>query len=195
MSEKGYTLIELLVTMIILSIVVAGLTTIFVSGSNAEAQLNNRFQAQLQARTALDKLRLDIHCALCGAGADGQHVSEREARGRQLLCRDTDDLVVCRAGARRRRRAISSIARRAPRTFASLLTRAACSIADYLTSSSVFTTATVPQYSLQTVGVSLTVSTNQKSKTAEVYKLSDSIVARASTRCVTSGGCAAPTVP
>ena len=62
-SEKGYTLIELLVTMIILSIVVAGLTTIFVSGSNAEAQLNNRFQAQLQARTALDKLRLDIHCA------------------------------------------------------------------------------------------------------------------------------------
>jgi hypothetical protein len=68
-------------------------------------------------------------------------------------------------------------------------------IADYLTSSSVFTTATVPQYSLQTVGVNLTVSTNQKTKTAEVYKLSDSIVARASTRCGTVGGCAAPTVP
>jgi hypothetical protein len=42
--------------------------------------------------------------------------------------------------------------------------------------------------------VSLTVSTNPKSKTAEVYKLTDSIVARASTRCGTSGGCAAPTV-
>jgi hypothetical protein len=27
-----------------------------------------------------------------------------------------------------------------------------------------------------------------------VYKLTDSIVARASTRCATSGGCAAPTV-
>ena len=63
MNEKGYTLVELLVVMVILSIVVAGLTTVFVTGSNAEAQLNNRFQAQLQARTAIDKLRLDIHCA------------------------------------------------------------------------------------------------------------------------------------
>src|SRR5258708_5052039 len=39
-NEKGYTLVELLVVMIILSIVVAGLTTVFVTGSNAEAQLN-----------------------------------------------------------------------------------------------------------------------------------------------------------
>ena len=68
-------------------------------------------------------------------------------------------------------------------------------VADYLTSNSVFTTATIPQYSLQTVGVALTISANDKSKTAEVYKLNDSIVARASTRCVTSGGCAVPSVP
>src|SRR5438132_65537 len=42
-GEQGYTLIELLVTMVILSTVLAGLTTVFVSGSNAEAQLNRRF--------------------------------------------------------------------------------------------------------------------------------------------------------
>lgn len=194
MNEKGYTLVELLVTMIILSVVVAGLTTVFVSGSNAEAQLNNRFQAQLQARTALDKLRLDIHCATAAqAQTVNTYPSVKLAVGncypstatiswcavqvlaappRYQLYRTTGTTNVCQASD-------------ASRTL----------IADYLTSSSVFTTSTIPQYSLQTVGVTLTVSANNKSKTAEVYKLSDSIVARGSTRCVTAGGCAAPSVP
>ena len=40
----------------------AGLTTLFVQGSNAELDMNNRFQAQLNARLALDKVRREIHC-------------------------------------------------------------------------------------------------------------------------------------
>jgi len=39
------------------------LTTLFVSGSRAELDQSNRFQAQQNARLALDKLRREIHCA------------------------------------------------------------------------------------------------------------------------------------
>ena len=62
-KEEGYTLVELLVVMVILGTVLAGLTTVFVGGSNAEIRLNQRFQAQQQARLALDRIRTDIHCA------------------------------------------------------------------------------------------------------------------------------------
>src|SRR5205823_9436825 len=55
--------VELLVVMAILGTVLGGLTTVFVSGSNAQLQLTRRYQAQQQARLALDKLRVDIHCA------------------------------------------------------------------------------------------------------------------------------------
>ena len=49
-NEGGYTLVEMLVVMAILGVVISGLTTIFVSGSHAELDLNRRFQAQQQAR-------------------------------------------------------------------------------------------------------------------------------------------------
>ncbi len=62
-SERGYSLIESLVTILILGIVVTGLTTTFVSSSHAELDLSRRFQAQEQARVALDKLRRELHCA------------------------------------------------------------------------------------------------------------------------------------
>src|SRR6476646_4550317 len=62
-KEEGYSLVELLVVMIILGTVLASLTTVFVSGSKAEVALNQRFQAQQQARLALDRIRADIHCA------------------------------------------------------------------------------------------------------------------------------------
>jgi type II secretory pathway pseudopilin PulG len=61
--ERGITLIEALVTMLILGIVLASLTGAFVSASHAELDLNRRFQAQGQARLALDKLRRELHCA------------------------------------------------------------------------------------------------------------------------------------
>lgn len=62
-SEGGHTLIELLSVMIILGIVLTSLTTLFVSGAKAELETNKRFQAQSQARTAVDRLRREIHCA------------------------------------------------------------------------------------------------------------------------------------
>ena len=68
-------------------------------------------------------------------------------------------------------------------------------IADYLTTSSAFTTATIKQYTLQRVGIDFKVSANPTTTTADVYELTDSIVARNATRCVTAGGCSAPSVP
>jgi hypothetical protein len=67
-------------------------------------------------------------------------------------------------------------------------------VADYLTTSAAFTTATIPQFTLQRVAVDLKVSVNRV-MTRDAYELTDSIVARNSTRCVTSGGCSAPVVP
>jgi prepilin-type N-terminal cleavage/methylation domain-containing protein len=62
-GESGYSLVEMLTVMVIMSIVFAGVTTVFVAGSRAQAEQDRRFQAQLSTRLALDKIRRDIHCA------------------------------------------------------------------------------------------------------------------------------------
>jgi prepilin-type N-terminal cleavage/methylation domain-containing protein len=62
-GESGYTLIEMVTVLAILGTVLGALVTVFVTGSNAEASLNTRFQAQLHARTALDTMRREVHCA------------------------------------------------------------------------------------------------------------------------------------
>ena len=62
-GEAGYSLIEMITVMAIMSIVFAGITDIFVAGSKAQTDQDNRFRAQLNTRLALDKIRRDIHCA------------------------------------------------------------------------------------------------------------------------------------
>jgi type II secretory pathway pseudopilin PulG len=62
-GESGVTIAEMLTVMIIMSIVFAGITSVFVAGSKAAADQDRRFQAQLTTRLALDKIRKDIHCA------------------------------------------------------------------------------------------------------------------------------------
>ena len=61
--ERGYSLVEMLIVMAILGVVMASLTTVFVQATNAEQGMNDRFQAQLTARLALDKMRREVHCA------------------------------------------------------------------------------------------------------------------------------------
>ena len=62
-EQRGYSMFELLTVIAILGIVLAGLTTVFVSGSTAELDMNRRFQAQQDGRVAMDKLRREVHCA------------------------------------------------------------------------------------------------------------------------------------
>jgi type II secretory pathway pseudopilin PulG len=53
----------MLIVMSILGVVMGSLTTVFVQASNAEFDMNARFQAQLTSRLALDQMRREVHCA------------------------------------------------------------------------------------------------------------------------------------
>lgn len=192
-EETGYSLVELLVVMLILGVVMTGLTTVFVSGSNAQLDLSRRFDAQQQARAALDRIRGDIHCA---NAAQAQTIGSYP--GLKLLVAScypsTATISWC---------AVPATAPTRTQLYRSTATSSICTssdttrvlVADYLTTSTgVFTTSTIPQYSLQTVGVDFNVSVHPTT-TRDVYRLTDSIVTRNSTRCVTSGGCSVPSVP
>jgi type II secretory pathway pseudopilin PulG len=61
--ERGYSLVELLQVTVILAVVIGALMTVFVRAMNAELDMNQRFQAQQEARLAVDKMRREIHCA------------------------------------------------------------------------------------------------------------------------------------
>jgi Tfp pilus assembly protein PilW len=49
----------MIMVLAILGIVLGGVTTVFISGSRAELQVNNRFQAQEASRLALAAIRKD----------------------------------------------------------------------------------------------------------------------------------------
>lgn len=49
--------------MAILLIVIASLASVLVSATKSEVDAGKRFQVQVQDRTALDKLRRELHCA------------------------------------------------------------------------------------------------------------------------------------
>jgi prepilin-type N-terminal cleavage/methylation domain-containing protein len=62
-DERGYSLIELLVSMSILGSVMTSVSVLLVSATNSEVDMNRRFQAQTEARLGLDRLRREVHCA------------------------------------------------------------------------------------------------------------------------------------
>jgi len=181
-KEEGYSLVELLVVMVILGTVLASLTTVFVSGSSAEVALNRRFQAQQQARLALDKIRADIHCA---SAAQAQTIgtytgSIKLAEPSCYAYASTPTVSWCPVQVSTSRYAL----------YRSTATTNIC------TSSNVFTTAAIPQNSLQTVAVDFRVSSDPKSPNLEVYELKDSIVVGNYTpRCNTNPTCAITAVP
>lgn len=62
-AEGGFTLIELIISMSILVIIIASLSSVLVSATRTEVDANNRFQAQEQARTSFTQLAREMHCA------------------------------------------------------------------------------------------------------------------------------------
>ena len=62
-GDRGYTLVELLVVLAIFTTVVTALVSLFTSGAKAELDMNRRFEAQQNARLALDRMRRELHCA------------------------------------------------------------------------------------------------------------------------------------
>ena len=62
-SEEGYTLIELLVVLAVLGLVLAPLASSFTSAMNSQTSQTRREESYMNARLALQRMRLDIHCA------------------------------------------------------------------------------------------------------------------------------------
>lgn len=62
-NDDGTTLVELIVVMVIMLVILAGLTDGFASVSHAEVDQTNLANDQQSARQALQRMRLDIHCA------------------------------------------------------------------------------------------------------------------------------------
>ena len=62
-DERGQTLVELLVVMVVLVIVIAPLADSFVTSLKQEVDQTRRESAFANARVALQRMRLDIHCA------------------------------------------------------------------------------------------------------------------------------------
>ena len=62
-GERGVTLSEMLVVLVVLGIVLTGMTTLFVSAAKSHDDQSNRVEAQHNARLALDALRREIRCA------------------------------------------------------------------------------------------------------------------------------------
>jgi type II secretory pathway pseudopilin PulG len=60
-EDGGYTLVELIVVLTILTTVLGSIVALFTAGINAEADQNRRFQAQQEVRLSLDKMRREIH--------------------------------------------------------------------------------------------------------------------------------------
>jgi type II secretory pathway pseudopilin PulG len=72
-DERGYSLVELITAMGILGAVMTSLTVVMVSATNADVRMNQEFQAQTDARTALERFRREGHaaCRADPAGASG----------------------------------------------------------------------------------------------------------------------------
>jgi prepilin-type N-terminal cleavage/methylation domain-containing protein len=201
-GDGGYTLVEMVIVMAILAVVTTGLTTVFVNGSNAELTMNRRFQAQQQARFALDKIRGDIHCA---SAAQAQTIGSYSGLKLNVAnCSATTPTVSWCA-------VPYSTSTTRYQLYRSTATTNICTasdttrlfVADYLTTgTNAFVTATIPRYSLQTVAVDFKISANPTT-TKDIYELKDSIVTRNATRCTTSSTtyvsatatCTAPSVP
>jgi prepilin-type N-terminal cleavage/methylation domain-containing protein len=169
--EAGYSLVEMLTVLVIMSIVFAGITDIFVSGSKAQADQDNRFQAQLATRLALDKIRKDIHCASDVTPFATNSVTLKLPAG---CGGDVSWCTAAVAGYTNRYRLY-----RQPGTTCGAN---GTMIADYLTSGAAFPAFnhTVGCQCLASLQVDFTVS--NRGSTADAYELTDTVFLRNSTR-------------
>ena len=164
--ERGYTIFELLQVTAILTIVLTGLTVVFVRAMNAEVQMNERFEAQHNARIAVDRMRREIHCAsaVTPTGASSSITVTLPAQcpssGGSVATVVYDTQLVSASRYR--------------------LRRAGVAIADYITSQNVFTYTPPTTGKLATLRVELPVDRSAAKK--RPWRLVADIVLRNTTR-------------
>jgi prepilin-type N-terminal cleavage/methylation domain-containing protein len=169
-DARGYTLVEMVTVVTIMGVVLTGITTLFVQGSNAEVDQNGRFQAQQDARLAVDKIRRDAHCASAIAltGATKATLTLPSGCGTQISwC----TVAVGAAGNRYR------LYRQSGATCGTSGVR----WADYLTSANVFAYAAQSTQTLAKLTVDIPVNP-RPTEPQETYELKTDIALRNSTR-------------
>jgi prepilin-type N-terminal cleavage/methylation domain-containing protein len=62
-ADSGFSLVELIITMVVMGIVMGGLADIFISGQRASADATARVTSQQSVRAAFDRLEYDVRCA------------------------------------------------------------------------------------------------------------------------------------
>jgi prepilin-type N-terminal cleavage/methylation domain-containing protein len=181
-DERGYSLVEMLTVVVIMGIVIGAMTSLFVSASNGELDMNRRFQAQESARLVMDKLRREIHCA-SAVSPSGSASSITITMPSQ--CPTSGGFMSVRwcalapPGAQAGRYAMYRS------TAATCTTSNGVRWADYLTTPSVFTYTIQSSQSLGSLAVALVVNAKPGS-THGTFHLSDAIVLRNSSRtCIT----------
>ena len=181
--EQGYSIVELLTVCTILSVVLGALTTVFVSASKGELDMNRRFQAQESARLAIDKLRREVHCAsaVSPSGASSSIVITIPSQ-----CPTAQGFTTIRWCVLAPPSAPSGRYALYRSTAGTCTTANGVKWADYLTTPSIFTYTVQSSQSLGKLGVALVVNLRQNSAQG-TFKLNDSIVLRNSSRFCIAG--------
>jgi prepilin-type N-terminal cleavage/methylation domain-containing protein len=180
--EQGYSLVELLTVVTILTVVTGALTTLFVGASKSELDMNRRFQAQENARLAIDKVRREVHCA-SAVSPSGSSSSITITIPSQ--CPTAQGFTTIRWCVLAPPSAPSGRYALYRSTAATCTTSTGVRWADYLTTQPIFNYTMQSSQSLANLGVALLVDVRQDSLQGS-FRLNDKIVLRNSSRvCVT----------
>ena len=132
-DERGFTLVELLTVMALLSIVMAGVVVLDISGVRTQTNLTSKFNAQTMLRTGLDRIRTDMHLACSETAQSATSVTlSLPPSASSTTCDGTNLVTWCTSGSSSRYGLY-----RIPSAAATCTNGQ--KLADYLTSGSIFT--------------------------------------------------------
>jgi Tfp pilus assembly protein PilW len=187
-AEHGYSIVELLTVTIILGIITAALTSIFVTASNGELAMNQRFQAQESVRLSIDKLRREIHCASAVSPTGSASSITITIPAQCPTAGGFSSIQWCvlsPPGAWSGRYALYRS------TAATCTTSTGVKWADYLTTQPIFTYTPQSSQSLGNLGVAL-IARVKRNSTQGSFTLNDNIVLRNSSRTCIAGSPSPP---
>ena len=153
--------------MAILGLVLAGLAAMFQAGVRAEVRSNREFQAQQNARLAMDRLRRELHCANAISAPNGTAVASVTVT-LPTACTGTAATVTY---------ATAAVSAGRWQLTRAADAGAALAVADYLTSDVPFTYYIPATGSLGRLRVDLPVNLNPTDTSTE-WRLQDDIVLR-----------------
>jgi prepilin-type N-terminal cleavage/methylation domain-containing protein len=180
-DESGYTLIEMLTVLLIFGTVMGALISLFVAATNSEVQSNRRFQAQQNARLALDKLRREVHCSSTATVTTPPSTTPLTTAGAHVTltlpnsaCRGYPQVSWCAVSVATSRYALY-------RKMGTTCDSSGTKYVDYLTSNAFFTFTSATTEILSRITVRFPVNT-KPSEGEEAYTLEDELTLRNSSR-------------